>query len=72
MREEYSTKLQFKFDMGKNELGKSVMASKTFENLKRDYQEYDKLVELGHLIADVIEGNGLFATYIVSVDDLGI
>lgn len=67
---EYSTKLQFKFDMGKNDLGKTVIASKTFENLKRNYKEYDKLVELGNLIAEAIDCNKLEGTYIISVDQV--
>ena len=68
MREEYGTKLQFKFDMGRNDLGKTVISSKTFENLKRDFDDYSALVELGNLIAEVIECNKLEATHIISTD----
>ena len=68
MLEEYGTKVQFKFDMGKNDLGKTVIASKTYDLVKRDFDDYSALKELGELIAEVIDCNKLDSAYLITVD----
>ena len=68
MLEEYGTKVQFKFDMGLNDLGKTVIASKTYDLVKRDFDDYSALYELGQLIAEVIDCNKLDGAYLIKVD----
>ena len=68
MLDEYGTKVQFKFDMGLNELGKTVIASKTYDLVKRDFKDYSALKELGELIAEVIDCNKLDGAYLITVD----
>lgn len=62
MFENYATKLQFKFDMGRNELGRTTIISKTYDNLKNDFDDTSALTELGELIAEVIGANKLEET----------
>lgn len=68
MLDEYGTKVQFKFDMGRNDLGKTVIASKTYDLVKRDFDDYSALKELGELIAEVIDCNQLDSAYLITVD----
>ena len=37
MFEKSTTKLQFKFDMGLNDAGKTIVMSKTYDNLKNEF-----------------------------------
>ena len=62
MFEEYTTKIQFKFDMGLNDAGKTVVASKTYDNLKNDFDDTSILLELGELINEAIGANGVIET----------
>ena len=57
-----TTKLQFKFDMGKGDNGKTVIMSKTYDNLKNDFANTSALTELGNLIAEAIGANSLYET----------
>lgn len=62
MFEEYTTKIQFKFDMGLNDAGKTVVASKTYDNLKNDFADTSILLELGELIKEAIGANSVIET----------
>lgn len=62
MFEEYTTKIQFKFDMGLGDNGKTVVASKTYDNLKNDFDDTSILLELGDLIKEAIGANGVIET----------
>lgn len=62
MFEEYTTKIQFKFDMGLNDAGKTVVASKTYDNLKNDFADTSILLELGDLIKEAIGANSVIET----------
>lgn len=62
MFEEYTTKIQFKFDMGLNDAGKTVVASKTYDNLKNDFTDTSLLLELGDLIKEAIGANSVIET----------
>lgn len=62
MFEEYTTKIQFKFDMGLNDAGKTVVASKTYDNLKNDFDNTSILLELGDLIKEAIGANSVIET----------
>lgn len=62
MFEEYTTKIQFKFDMGLNDAGKTVVASKTYDNLKNDFDDTSILLELGDLIKEAIGANSVIET----------
>ena len=44
------TKLQFKFDMGLGDNGKTKVVSKTYDNLKNDFSNTSALTELGELM----------------------
>lgn len=62
MFEEYTTKIQFKFDMGLNDAGKTIVASKTYDNLKNDFADTSILLELGDLIKEAIGANSVIET----------
>ena len=62
MLENYATKIQFKFDMGLNDLGKTTTSSKTFDNLKNDFEDTSVLLELGELIGEILGANGVIET----------
>ena len=47
MFEKSTTKLQFKFDMGLNSAGKTIVMSKTYDNLKKEFDDTSALTELG-------------------------
>ena len=56
------TKLQFKFDMGQGDNGKTVIMSKTYDNLKNDFANTSALTELGELIKEAVGANNLYET----------
>ena len=62
MFENCTTKLQFKFDMGLGDNGKTVIMSKTYDNLKNEFADTSALIELGNLIAEAIGANKLEET----------
>ena len=56
------TKLQFKFDMGQGDNGKTIVMSKTYDNLKNDFANTSALTELGELIKEAVGANGVLET----------
>ena len=62
MFENSTTKLHFKFDMGRGDNGKTVIMSKTYDNLKNEFDDTSALTELGGLIAEAIGANKLEET----------
>ena len=56
------TKLQFKFDMGLGDNGKTKVVSKTYDNLKNDFSNTSALTELGELIKEAIGANSVIET----------
>ena len=56
------TKLQFKFDMGLGDNGKTKVMSKTYDNLKNDFANTSALTELGDLIKEAIDANSVIET----------
>ena len=56
------TKLQFKFDMGLGDNGKTKVVSKTYDNLKNDFANTSALTELGELIKEAIDANSVIET----------
>ena len=62
MFENSTTKLQFKFDMGQNDAGKTIVMSKTYDNLKNDFNKTSALIELGDLIKEAIGANSVLDT----------
>ena len=62
MKDTRYTKLQFKFDMGLGDNGKTRVMSKTYDNLKNDFANTSALTELGNLIAEAIGANQLYET----------
>ena len=56
------TKLQFKFDMGLGDNGKTVIMSKTYDNLKNDFANTSALTELGELIKEAVGANSVIET----------
>ena len=57
-----TTKLQFKFDMGLGDNGKTRVVSKTYDNLKNDFANTSALTELGELIKEAIDANSVIET----------
>ena len=57
-----TTKLQFKFDMGQNDAGKTIVMSKTYDNLKNDFDDTSALTELGDLIKEAVGANSVIET----------
>ena len=62
MFENSTTKLQFKFDMGLGDNGKTIVMSKTYDNLKNDFNKTSALTELGGLIKEAIGANDVIET----------
>ena len=62
MFENSTTKLQFKFDMGLGDNGKTKVMSKTYDNLKNDFANTSALTELGELIKEAIGANSVIET----------
>ena len=56
------TKLQFKFDMGLGDNGKTIVMSKTYDNLKNDFDDTSALTELGDLIKEAVGANSVIET----------
>ena len=56
------TKLQFKFDMGKGDNNKTIVMSKTYDNLKNDFANTSALTELGELIKEAVGANSVIET----------
>ena len=61
-KESKYTKLQFKFDMGLGDNGKTRVVSKTYDNLKNDFANTSALTELGELIKEAIDANSVIET----------
>ena len=57
-----TTKLQFKFDMGLNSSGKTIVMSKTYDNLKNEFDNTSALTELGELIKEAVGANSVIET----------
>ena len=62
MFENSTTKLQFKFDMGLGDNGKTRVVSKTYDNLKNEFDDTSALTELGELIKEAIDANSVIET----------
>ena len=62
MFENYTTKLQFKFDMGLGDNGKTIVMSKTYDNLKNEFADTSALLELGQLIKEAVGANDVIET----------
>ena len=57
-----TTKLQFKFDMGQGDNGKTIVMSKTYDNLKNEFADTSALTELGELIKEAVGANSVIET----------
>ena len=62
MFENCTTKLQFKFDMGLGDNNKTIVMSKTYDNLKNEFDDTSVLLELGDLIKEAIGANSIIQT----------
>ena len=62
MFENCTTKIQFKFDMGLGDNGKTIVMSKTYDNLKNDFDDTSALTELGDLIKEAVGANSVIET----------
>ena len=62
MFENCTTKLQFKFDMGKGDNDRTIVMSKTYDNLKNEFADTSALTELGELIKEAIDANSVLET----------
>ena len=62
MFENSTTKLQFKFDMGLGDNGKTIVMSKTYDNLKNEFDDTSALTELGDLIKEAVGANSVIET----------
>ena len=62
MFENCTTKLQFKFDMGKGDNDRTIVMSKTYDNLKNEFADTSALTELGELIKEAVGANGVLET----------
>ena len=56
------TKLQFKFDMGLGDNNKTIVMSKTYDNLKNDFANTSALTELGELIKEAVGADSVLET----------
>ena len=61
-KESKYTKLQFKFDMGLGDNGKTRVVSKTYDNLKNDFANTSALTELGELIKEAVDATSVIET----------
>ena len=59
MFENYATKIQFKFDMGLDDNRKTKVMSKTYDNLKNEFDDTAVLLELGELIKEAVGANSV-------------
>lgn len=62
MFQNYATKIQFKFDMGLGDNGRTKVMSKTYDNLKNKFNDTAVLLELGELIKEAIGANSVIET----------
>ena len=62
MFENCTTKLQFKFDMGKGDNDRTIVMSKTYDNLKNEFADTSALTELGELIKEAIGAERVIQT----------
>ena len=62
MFENCTTKLQFKFDMGKGDNDRTIVMSKTYDNLKNEFADTSALTELGELIKEAVGANSVIET----------
>ena len=62
MFENCTTKLQFKFDMGKGDNDRTIVMSKTYDNLKNEFSNTSALTELGDLIKEAIGAERVIET----------
>ena len=62
MFENYATKIQFKFDMGLDKNRKTKVMSKTYDNLKNEFDDTAVLLELGELIKEAVGANSVIET----------
>ena len=62
MFENCTTKLQFKFDMGLGDNNKTIVMSKTYDNLKNDFADTAVLLELGDLIKEAVGATSIIET----------
>lgn len=62
MFENCTTKIQFKFDMGLGDNDKTIVMSKTYDNLKNDFDDTSALTELGDLIKEAVGANSVIET----------
>ena len=62
MFQNYATKIQFKFDMGLGDNGRTKVMSKTYDNLKNNFNDTAVLLELGELIKEAIGANSVIET----------
>lgn len=62
MFENYATKIQFKFDMGLDDNRKTKVMSKTYDNLKNEFDDTAVLLELGELIKEAVGANSVIET----------
>ena len=62
MFENCTTKIQFKFDMGLGDNGKTIVMSKTYDNLKNEFDDTSALTELGELIGEAVGANSVIET----------
>ena len=62
MFENCTTKLQFKFNMGQGDNGKTIVMSKTYDNLKNEVADTSALTELGNLIKEAIGAERVIET----------
>ena len=62
MKDAKYTKLQFKFDMGKGDNDRTIVMSKTYDNLKNDFANTSALTELGQLIKEAVGANDVLET----------
>ena len=57
-----TTKLQFKFNMGLGDNNKTIVMSKTYDNLKNDFADTAVLLELGDLIKEAVGATSIIET----------
>lgn len=62
MFENCTTKLQFKFNMGLGDNNKTIVMSKTYDNLKNDFADTAVLLELGDLIKEAVGATEVIET----------
>ena len=69
MRTPYDTRINYKIDMGLNDLRKTIVSNKSLDNANREADE-SAFVTLGGMINDLVEGQGLLTTILTEQDEL--